>query len=201
MAGGGKKTAEAYTIYTATQWPYHVKRSVSRLLGLDNESVTVSPTLMTQHLDGKIWYPSLLACHAALVSWFSKQPTKLILNREEDFMFSPKRNVTMIEINSDLGTKGEILGTKVSVELDLGDGEILCDEIMDQTIVGALGIYRHNAVKMNGIGLRTNIPPQGPMAGFGFSQGFFASERHVSCIADTLGQDPAEWRKNNSLKH
>jgi len=38
------------------------------------------------------------------------------------------------------------------------------------------------------------------MAGFGLAQGFFAAERHASHIADTLGQDPAEWRKNNFLK-
>jgi len=36
------------------------------------------------------------------------------------------------------------------------------------------------------------------MAGFGLSQGAFASERHISHIADTLGQDPAEWRKKNT---
>jgi CO/xanthine dehydrogenase Mo-binding subunit len=31
------------------------------------------------------------------------------------------------------------------------------------------------------------------------AQGFFAMERHISRIADTLRQDPAEWRKNNRL--
>jgi len=35
------------------------------------------------------------------------------------------------------------------------------------------------------------------MAGFGLAQGFFAAERHVSRIAESLGQDPAEWRKSN----
>jgi CO/xanthine dehydrogenase Mo-binding subunit len=155
---------------------------------------------MTQHLDGKIWYPSLLACHAALAAWISKRPVKLMFTREEDFIYSPKRNAAKMEMHSDLNDKGEILATKVSVELDLGDGEIFQDEILDQTCLGTLGLYRHRAVNINGIGLRTNIPPQGPMAGFGFSQGFFAAERHVSRIADTLGQDPAEWRKNNSLQ-
>ena len=194
----GKNKTEALTVYTATQWPFHVKHSIMRLLGLDN--VTVTPTLMTQHLDGKIWYPSLVACHAALAAWICKRPVKLMLKRQEDFMYSPKRNAAEIEIHSDLGEKGEILGTEVSVKLDFGAGEILSNEIMDQTCLGALGIYRHHAVKVNGIGLSTNIPPQGPMAGFGFSQGCFAAERHISRIADTLGQDPAEWRKNNSLR-
>jgi CO/xanthine dehydrogenase Mo-binding subunit len=200
VAGAGNKTAEAFTVYTATQWSYHVKRSVALLLGLDNESITVTPTMMTQHLDGKIWYPSLVACHAALAAWVSKYPVKLILGREEDFLYSPKRNSTQIEIHSDLGDKGEILGTRVCLELDLGAEGIFQEEIMDQTCLGALGIYKHNAIKINGTGLRTNIPPQGSMAGFGLAQGHFAAERHISRIADTLGQDPAEWRKKNSLQ-
>ena len=37
------------------------------------------------------------------------------------------------------------------------------------------------------------------MEGFGLSQGFFASERHVSRIADSIRQDPAEWRKKNCI--
>ena len=196
LAGAAKE----FTIYTATQWPFHVKRSVALLLGLDDESVTVIPTLMTQHLDGKIWYPSLVACHSALAAWVTNRPAKLMLSLEEDFMCSPKRNAAKIEINSSLGDNGEILFTKVNAELDLGYGGIFTDEIIDQTCLGTLGIYRHNSVELKGIGFCTNIPPQGPLAGFGLAQGFFASERHVSRIADSLGQDPAKWRKNNSLQ-
>ena len=200
MSDAEKKNTQAFTVYTATQWPYHVKRSVTGLLGLGSENITVTPTLMTLPLDGKIWYPSLVACHAALTAWVTKQPVKLMLSLEEDFMYSPKRNATKIEISSDLGAGGEILCTKVNAELDMGSGEIFLDEIIDQTCLGTLGIYQHNAVQIKGIGLATNIPPQGAMAGFGFAQGSFAAERHVSRIADAFGQDPAEWRKNYSLQ-
>jgi CO/xanthine dehydrogenase Mo-binding subunit len=200
VAGGKKEDAKTFTVYTATQWPFHVKRSVTRLLGLGSENIIVTPTLMTQHLDGKIWYPSLVACHAALASWITKCPVKLMLTREEDFMYSPKRNAAEIEIQSSLGDKGEICDLNVRVSLDLGAEGIFSNEIMDQTCLGTLGIYNHKAAKIKGFGLRTNIPPQGPLAGFGLAQGFFAAERHISRIADTLGQDPAEWRKNNFLK-
>ena len=192
----GKKT-QGITIYTATQWPFHVKRSIACLLGMEGESITVSPTLLNQHLDGKIWYPSLLSCHAALAAWISKYPVKLMLSREEDFLYSPKRNAAEIKMNSDLDDKGAVIATEISLALDLGAGEIFQDELIDQTCIGAAGIYRLGALKIKAIGLQTNIPPQGPMAGFGLGQGFFASERHISRIADTLGQDPAEWRKKN----
>jgi CO/xanthine dehydrogenase Mo-binding subunit len=52
---------------------------------------------------------------------------------------------------------------------------------------------------VDGFAVKTNIPPQGPLGGFGLAQGFFASERHASRIADSLGEDPAEWRKRNLI--
>ena len=195
-----KKATESFTVYTATQWPFHVKRSVAGVLGFASERVAVVPTFLMLHLDGKIWYPSLVSCHAALAAMITGSPVKLMLLREEDFMFSPKRNGSKAIIRSELGEQGEIRLTEIQLALDLGAGGVFEDEIMDQTCLGALGLYRHKSFKIEGIGIRTNIPPQGPMAGFGLSQGFFAVERHISRIADSLGQDPAEWRKNNFLK-
>ena len=200
LNSGDENKTSVFEIYTATQWPYHVKRSVSRLMGLDGENVVIVPTLMTEHLDGKIWYPSLLACHAALAALVSSSPVKIMLTREEDFMYSPKRNAAKINIQSRLGEKGEILASKVEVNLDLGSDGIFENEIIDQTCLGSLGLYRHQAFCISGSGKRTNIPPQGPLAGFGLSQGLFAMERHASRIADSLGKDPAEWRKENFLQ-
>ena len=196
----GKKAEETLTVYTATQWPYHVRRSISGILGWDEGRVTVTPTLMTAHLDGKIWYPSLVACHAALAAIVIKKPVKLMLRREEDFMYSPKRNKSDIQMCSTLGENGDIHGSIIQVQLDLGSEGVFGDEIIDQTCLGAMGTCYHDTFKVDGTGIRTNLPPQGPMAGFGLSQGFFAAERHFSHIADYIGQDPAEWRKNNSLK-
>jgi len=199
LAAPGDNTAGLFTVYTATQWPFHVKRSVAGVLGLDSGMVTVVPTFMMLHLDGKLWYPSLVSCHAALAALVTGSPVKLMLTREEDFMFSPKRNASKAEIRSELGDKGEIRFTELRLTLNLGANGVFEDEIIDQTCLGALGLYRHGAIKIEAAGVRTNIPPQGPMAGFGLSQGFFAAERHASRIADSLGQDPAEWRKRNLL--
>jgi CO/xanthine dehydrogenase Mo-binding subunit len=198
--GKGKKTAPSFTVYTATQWPSHVRRSVAQVLGWEDDRVTVNPTLMIQHLDGKLWYPSLVSCHAALAAWITKHPVKLMLTRKEDFMYTPKRNSSKIEIYSELGEKGEILNSSIGVTVDLGSLGVFEDEIIDQTCLGSLGLYRHKAFKISAAGIRTNIAPQGPMAGFGLSQGIFAAERHVSRIADSIGQDPAEWRKKNLIQ-
>jgi len=198
--GIDNKEITAMTIYTATQWPYHVRSSVSGLLGWDPQKVIVAPTLMTPHLDGKIWYPSLISCHAALAAWITGSPVKIMLKREEDFIFSPKRNRAEIEMCSALEEKGSIKSSIVQVQLNLGAHAVFENEIMDHTCLGSLGNCNHSAIEIESSGVLTNIPPQGPFAGFGLAQGFFAAERHFSHIADTIGQDPAEWRKNNCIK-
>jgi CO/xanthine dehydrogenase Mo-binding subunit len=169
------------------------------MLKIDGKNLSVVPTQIGVHLDGKIWYPSLSACHAALGAFVTRRPVKLMLTREEDFCFSPKRNSAEFSIRSALGKEGEIMGTEIRALTNLGAQGIFTAEILDRLCLASLGLYRHGSVTLDGSALKTNIPPQGPLGGFGLAQGFFASERHASRIADSLEEDPAEWRKRNII--
>jgi CO/xanthine dehydrogenase Mo-binding subunit len=191
------KNPTRIVVRTATQWPFHVRRSVSRVLNIDTAGISVDPTLINLHMDGKIWYPSLVACHAALGAWITKKPVRLMLSRGEDFRYSPKRAGTDIGIASALDEKGAIIGTEISISVNLGAYGVNAAELLDHTCLGSLGVYKFDNLKLSGAALKTNIPPQGPFSGFGLSQGFFAIERHVSHIANLQKQNPAEWRKNN----
>ncbi|MDR1986717.1 MAG: xanthine dehydrogenase family protein molybdopterin-binding subunit [Treponema sp.] len=194
---GERGSVQQVVIHTPTQWPFHVKRSVSQVLQIPLDRVTVKVTSLGVHMDGKLWYPSLMACQAALGAAITGKPVKLVLTREEDFRYSPKRHRTVIAMHSTLGKAGEILETGIALQADLGAQGVFTGEILDSTCLGSLGAYRIAPITLNGKALTTNIPPQGPCAGFGLSQGFFAIERQVSRIADALHQDPAAWRKQH----
>jgi len=184
-------------IRTATQWPFHVTRSVCGVLGIPLSKVLVTPTITGLHMDGKLWYSSLVSCHAALGSWIAKQPVRLILTREEDFSFSPKRFETKVNFSCAINEKGEISGLDIKAVVNLGAYAVNADEILGFVNLGSAGVYKIKNLRFNGTAVKTNIPPQGPFSGFGLAQGFFAMESHVSYIADSLGQDPAQWRKQN----
>jgi CO/xanthine dehydrogenase Mo-binding subunit len=186
-------------VRTASQWLFHVKRSVAQILGLAASRVLVEPTVSGLHMDGKLWYPSLISCHAALGAWITKRPVRLILTRAEDFCFSPKRCETHINIASALNEKGEVTGIEINTTVNLGAYAVNADEILDQVNLGSVGIYKTKNIRLSSVAVRTNIPPQGPFAGFGLAQGFLAMESHVSHIADQLKQDPAQWRFENSV--
>ena len=184
-------------IKTATQWPYHVKRSVARVLGLAQDSISVEPTPLSLHMDGKLWFPSLIACHSALATFFTKKPVRLILNREEDFLFSPKRCMSNINISTSIDDNGKIKAANIDITVNLGAYGVNSNEILDQMCLASIGNYNFENLKLNARAKRTNIPPQGPFTGFGLSQGFFAIENHVSKITDLTGQEPIQWRKDH----
>ncbi|MCL2242922.1 MAG: xanthine dehydrogenase family protein molybdopterin-binding subunit [Treponema sp.] len=187
--------ANKLIVKTATQWPYHVKRSVSRTLGIDPSLVSVEPTSLSLHMDGKLVFSSLIACRAALGTYIAKKPVRLILDREEDFLYSPKRFKSNIDIKTAIDENGKILAADIVICVNLGAFGINSDEILDQVCIGVLGYYNIKNIKLTAKAFRTNIPPQGPFSGFGLAQGLFAMECHVSHIADSLHLDPAQWRK------
>jgi CO/xanthine dehydrogenase Mo-binding subunit len=190
----------AVVVAAASQWPFHVRRSVAHVLGLAAARVLVQPGLTGIHLDGKLWYPSLIACHAALGAWIAQRPVRLVLTRREDFSFSPKRCGTKISVAHALNDKEEITGIEINTTVNLGAHAVNATEILDHVNLGNLMVYKTKNIRLSGAAIRTNIPPQGPFAGFGLAQGFFAMERQASRIADTLKQDPAQWRFDNSVK-
>ena len=190
----------ALVVATASQWPFHVRRSVAQVLGLADARVLVQPGLTGLHLDGKLWYPSLVSCHAALGAWITQRPVRLVLTRKEDFSFSPKRCATQISVAHALNEKGDITGIEINTTVNLGAHAVNAPEILDHVNLGSLGVYKAKNIRLSGVAVTTNIPPQGPFAGFGLAQGLFAIERQVSRIADTLKQDPAQWRFENGGK-
>jgi len=186
---------QCLVVRTATQWPYHVKKAVSLVLGNFKE-VIVLPTSLNLHMDGKLWYPSLIACHAALGTFITQCPVRMILTREEDFLYTPKRCSSNVDIESAIDEKGNIAAVKIDISVNLGAYAVNEQEILDQICLGSLGLYNFKNVKLNAKAVCTNIPPQGPFSGFGLSQGLYAIERHISHIADFIETEPAELRKN-----
>jgi len=193
-----RKPDSTLIVRTATQWPYHVRRSVARVLGIDAAGICVDPTSLSLHMDGKLWYPSLVACHAAVCTYVTQSPVRLVLNRKEDFLFSPKRAGSSVDIATAVDDKGNITAAEVDITVNLGAFAVNSEEILDQVCLGSLGYYNIDNLKLTARARKTNIPPQGAFSGFGLAQGFFAMERHVSQVADAVKQDPAQWRRNHA---
>jgi CO/xanthine dehydrogenase Mo-binding subunit len=96
------------SVHSSTQWPFHVRACVAKALAIKEEDVVVHGAPSGAHLDGKLWYPSLIAVHAALVATASKRPARIMLPRMEDFLYTPKRSRSAISLKAALGDDGSI---------------------------------------------------------------------------------------------
>lgn len=183
----------------ATQWPFHVRSTVSAVLDVREQDIVVRPTRMGVALDGRLWYPSLVAALAALAALVCHRPVRLLLSREEEFRFAPKRPAAKIRQRAAVDENGTLVALDAKIIVDVGAGAPFATELLDRLCLGAVGAYRCPNVRIEGYAVRTNQPPAGPLAGFGLSQAFFASESHVSRVAGALGVDAVEWRRDNAL--
>jgi len=173
---------------------------VALALGCRAQEVSVRPTRLGIHLDGKLWYPSLLACQAAVASIACGRPAKIFLTREEDFRFTPKRARSSVSLRSALGPTGELSAMDVRIAVNVGAYGPLAEEILSQAVLACSGAYACPNLRVEGYAVVTNTPPLGAFGGLGASHSFFAIEAHANRMATLSGEDPADWKSRNVLR-
>jgi len=186
-------------VYAPTQWPFHVVRSVARALAIPEDKVVVTVTAMSAHKDSRIWYPSLVAVHAALLARASRRSVKLVLPKDEAVDVTPRRAPSRIVVKTALDKDGAPTAHDVQVFLDGGSFPLLADELLERGVLAAAGVYRSKHVRVNGAVLSSSQPPMGAFLGLGLAQGFFASETHASRIAELSQADPYTWKRENLI--
>ncbi|MDP3178613.1 MAG: xanthine dehydrogenase family protein, partial [Spirochaetaceae bacterium] len=187
-------------LWCATQWPYHVRDSVAMALGCRADEVSVRPTPLGVHLDGKLWYPSLLACQAAVASVACGRPVRLLLTRREDFLYSTKRARSSVSVRTAVGPTGDLSAMDVRIAINVGAYGPLAHEILSQAVLAATGAYACPNVRIEGYAVSTNTPPLGSFGGLGAAHALFAVEAHANRVASALGEDPIDWKARNVLR-
>lgn len=186
-------------IYVPTQWPFHVVRTVARAVGLPERSITVHIPHMSAHKDSRIWYPSLVAAHAALLARASGKSVKLILPKDDAIRTTPRRAPSRILVRTALDKDGVPTAHDVQVSFDGGSYPLLAAEILERGMLAAAGPYRSAHVRIRGQVVATSLPPTGAFIGLGLAQGFFAAETHASRIAELSQADPFTWKQANLI--
>lgn len=184
-------------VYTSTQWPFQVRDVVQSVLGVKPDEVIVRPTLLGPHLDGKLWYPSLLAAHAAIVARLCKKPALLLLSREEDFLYTTKRTPMLCSVQASIDENGKLLAMDARVALNIGAYGPLAKAILERSVETLSGMYACDHVRIRAGAVSTNLPPMGAFAGLGAMNLSFARERLADECATAAGLDPARWRMEN----
>ncbi len=185
------------SIWGSMQCPYYVQKALKPLFNLPGEKVRVIQTETGGGFGGKEDYPSILAGHAALLSWKSKRPVKMIYDRAEDMVATTKRHPSRTKIKSAVTKTGKILGHQIEFALDGGAYATLSSVVLSRGTIHAVGPYEIPHVDVSAIAYATNLPPHGAFRGFGAPQSIFAMERHMDKIAKACGLPDDEVRRRN----
>jgi CO/xanthine dehydrogenase Mo-binding subunit len=188
------------TIYGSVQCPFYVMRALRVLLGLPDERLRVVQTVTGGGFGGKEEYPSMLACHAALLALKSGRPVKMVYDRVEDMIATTKRHPFRVRHRTGLSRDGTIVGMDIDILVDGGAYTTLTPVVLSRGALHSAGPYRCDHVRVRGRAVMTNTPPNGAFRGFGAPQTLFAIEAHIERLADAIGMDSVELRERNALR-
>ena len=188
------------TVMGSMQCPYYVHKALKQLFALSDEDAVVIQTTTGGGFGGKEEYPSVIACHAALLARKAGRPVKLIYDRAEDIAATTKRHPGIVKHRTGVLKDGTIIASEIDIVLDAGAYITLTPVVLSRAAIHALGPYRCDNVRITARAVRTNTPPNGAFRGFGAPQVAFAYEMQLERIAMQLGMDPVELRRRNMLR-
>jgi CO/xanthine dehydrogenase Mo-binding subunit len=191
--------ADGVTVWGSLQCPYYAHKALAALFGFPKDRIRVVQTETGGGFGGKEEYPSMIACHAALLAWKSGKPVKIIYDRAEDMVATTKRHPSRTRHRTAVTRDGKLLAMEIEFTIDGGAYETLSPVVLSRGTIHAAGPYNCPNVRIRSRAVATNAPPHGAFRGFGAPQSVFALERHLDRVALATGLAPDELRRRNFI--
>lgn len=138
--------------------------------------------------------------YAALMSFKTKRPAKLVYSHEEYSLVGIKRHPFTIDFTTAAKKDGRIIGVKADIIADGGAYGYSSPNVLTKAMIHAAGPYEVPNVFVRVRTAYTNNPIAGSMRGLGVPQVAFACETQMDMLAETLGMDPFDIRLKNAFK-
>ncbi len=182
------------------QCPYYVHKAMKRAFALEGDRVHVAQTVTGGGFGGKEEYPSIIAAHASLLARVAKKPVRMIYGRKEDIEATTKRHPARVDIKTGVTKGGTLVALSIDCVMDGGAYCTLTPVVLSRGVLHAAGAYLWKHARVHGRAVATNTPPNGAFRGFGAPQTIWAIERHMDRLAEKLGREPLDLRRQNTMK-
>ncbi|MEF2145977.1 MAG: xanthine dehydrogenase family protein molybdopterin-binding subunit [Desulfovibrionaceae bacterium] len=181
-----------------TQAPFRDRFEVGHALGISPGKVRVVSPFLGGGFGGKdgATVQGLLGLAALRLPG---RHIKMCWDREESFLAGYKRHATRMEYRIGAMADGTLKAVVCRIWMDTGAYAHLGGEIMALGMEHAAGPYRVEHMDAQGWCVYTNNPVAGAFRGFGVAQVSFAFEGMMDRLADTLGRDRLDLRRQNAL--
>jgi xanthine dehydrogenase large subunit len=184
-------------LFSGTQHPTEVQHLVARLLGLPQAAVTVEVRRLGGAFGGKESQATIFAGIAALLAHKTGRPVKLRLDRDDDMTITGKRHGFLLRWEAGFDDDGRLLAVDMLLAAGCGWSADLSPAVISRALSHADNAYFYPAVRLKGVGCRTNSQSNTAFRGFGAPQGMIAAEAMIDTIARHLRLDPLEVRRRN----
>jgi 4-hydroxybenzoyl-CoA reductase subunit alpha len=187
------------TLYTSTQVPHYVQRTVAMVTGLPVGKVRVAKPYVGGGFGPKC-EATPLEMSACFLSMKTGRPVKMNYSREQVFLHSRARHQFFHEMKTGVKKNGSILALHNTCHLD--GGAYSSFGIATVYYAGSLlgGPYRLPNMKYDGYRAYTNRPACGAQRGHGGVAARAGFEQQLDIMAQELGIDPVEMRLKNIMK-
>ena len=187
-------------VISSTQIVFHVRRILSRALGIPKSKIRVEKPRIGGGFGAK--QTAVSEVYPAFVTLKTGRPAQLIFTREESQIAGSPRHEMEVRVRLGADKDGHIRGLDLYTISNSGAyGE------HGPTTVGQSG---HKSIPLYTGGLEafrfgydvvyTNTMAAGAYRGYGATQGIFALETSVNELAEKLGIDPTIIREKNMLR-
>lgn len=196
-------------IRTSTQVPFHVRRQLAPVLGLEPKQIRVIKPRIGGGFGGK--QEVLIEDVAAHLTMATKRPVRFEYTREEEFIAARSRHPMRVRMKTGVKSDGTIVANEMYALSDTGAYGCHALTVAGNTGHKAMalypGLWREHPEGYPYANIRfyadivyTNTPPAGAYRGYGVPQGFLPLEVHMQRIADALSLDPIDFRLKNALE-
>jgi xanthine dehydrogenase large subunit len=184
-------------VHSSTQAPTEVQHVVAHLLGLNMNQVVVIVKRMGGGFGGKECQATHPAVMAALVALRTGRPARLVMNKDDDMMYTGKRHPFQNDYKVAFDGEGRILALEARLYADGGAYNDLSTAVLGRALTHIDNAYYLPNVSVKGRIAKTNFPPNTAFRGFGGPQGVLTIECIMEEIAAYLKVDPFKVRRVN----
>ncbi len=185
------------TVWSATQSPHIVRGFLSLMFGVPLEQVRVIVGPVGGAYGGKT-YMKLEPVAAALAK-ITGRPVRVLLTQEEEF-FVVNNHGAFVRLKTGANRDGRLVAAECEAVWDSGAFADIGPRIAQKSGLTGTGPYDIPHVRIDSYSVYTNLPPTGPVRGFGVSQLCWAYESQMDRLARELGLDPLGVRRRNLLR-
>jgi 4-hydroxybenzoyl-CoA reductase alpha subunit len=187
------------TLYSSTQVPHYVQRTVAMVLKIPIGKVRVVKSYVGGGFGPKA-SASTLELTACLLSMKTHRPVKMHFSREQVFLHSRARHQFFHTFKTGVKKDGTLIALHNTCVLE--GGAYSSFGIATVYYAGSLlgGPYKLPNMKYDGFRVYTNRPACGAQRGHGGVAARAGFEQQLDIIAEKLGIDPVELRLKNIME-